>query len=71
MYFGVFSLFIVLGHMILLYPESPDMQLSNHQKFLFGNSLPVASHLAKLLFLTLLTAVYITWLLIASSGSPG
>ena len=40
MYFGFFSLFIVLGHMILLHLESPDMQLSNHQNFLFGNSLP-------------------------------
>jgi len=36
MYFGFFSLFIVLGHMILLHLESPDMQLSNHQNFLFG-----------------------------------
>jgi len=45
MYFGFFSLFIVLGHMILLHLESPDMQLSNHRKFPFWDAhCPKAIH---------------------------
>ena len=36
--------------MILLHLESPDMQLSNHQNFLFGNSLPVHCLYASLIY---------------------
>jgi len=51
--------------------REPQYAAIKSSKFPFWEFTASGQSAGQLLFLTLLTAVYITWLLMASSGSPG